>query len=64
MGGIELERKGDVGARGAEVMQACFDRGLLVRLAGDTIALSPALIAEPAHFERISETIAEVLRGL
>jgi len=63
MGAIELEPAGNPGARGAPVMQACFDRGLLVRLAGDTIALSPALIAEPSHFERIGQTIADVLHS-
>ena len=43
--GIELApREGAPGQRGMELFHACFDAGLLVRAAGDTIALSPPLI--------------------
>jgi beta-alanine--pyruvate transaminase len=61
--GVELEpREGAPGARGAEVFQACFDDGLLVRVTGDTIALSPPLIIEAAQIEETAAKLAAALR--
>jgi beta-alanine--pyruvate transaminase len=42
----------------------CFEAGLLVRTTGDTIALSPPLVLERAHVDRICETVAGVLDGI
>lgn len=45
--GIELQsRDGAIGARAYDVFVDCFERGLLIRVTGDIIALSPPLIAE------------------
>ncbi len=41
----------------------CFDAGVMVRTTGDTIALTPPLIAEPEHLSRIAETLAEAIRA-
>jgi beta-alanine--pyruvate transaminase len=61
--GIELEsRAGAPGARGHEVFVRCFENGLLVRVTGDLIALSPPLIVEADQFEAIVRTIADVLK--
>ena len=38
--------------------------GVLVRFTGDILALSPPLIIEEAHIERIVETIRTALAGL
>lgn len=63
--GIELApRDGAVGARGAEIMAACFQAGVLIRVTGDIIALSPPLIVEPAHMEQIIAVLREALRRL
>ena len=60
--GIELEsRSGAVGARAAEVFLKCFERGVLVRVTGDTIALSPPLIVERGHIDEIVGTLAETI---
>ncbi len=60
--GIELEpRPGAPGARGMEVFQRCFDEGLLIRVTGDTIALSPPLIIEQSHIDEIVGKLAEVV---
>ena len=60
--GIELEaRAGKPGARAMDVFRTCFDEGLLVRVTGDIIALSPPLILEKAHIDEIVGKIAEVL---
>ena len=63
--GIELEpRAGGPGARAFEAFLACFHRGVLVRQAGDTIALSPPLIAERRHVDEIVGTLGDVLAGI
>ncbi|TSH95839.1 aminotransferase class III-fold pyridoxal phosphate-dependent enzyme [Verticiella sediminum] len=65
MAGIDLApRDGEPGARGRAVFQGCFERGVLVRYTGDTIALSPPLIAEPGQIEEIVRTLRSVLDGL
>ena len=63
MAGIELEpRPGQPNARAMETFQKCFDDGLLIRVTGDTIALSPPLIAERSHVDQIFETIDSTLK--
>ena len=60
--GIELSpRPGAPGARGAAVMADCFAHGLLIRVTGDTIALSPPLIVESSQ---IHEMVAGVRASL
>jgi beta-alanine--pyruvate transaminase len=44
------------------VFRTCFDEGLLIRVTGDIIALSPPLIVSPAQIDQIMQTIADVLR--
>ena len=45
--GIELAaRAGAPGARGYDIFIDCFEQGLLTRVTGDTVALSPPLIVE------------------
>jgi beta-alanine--pyruvate transaminase len=60
--GIELEpRPGAPGARAMEAFEAAFDRGVLVRVTGDIVALSPPLIIEHDQVDRIAQTLREVL---
>jgi beta-alanine--pyruvate transaminase len=54
---------GKVGARGFETFVKCFERGVLLRQTGDTIALSPPLIVERAQIDQMFGTLGEVLRG-
>jgi beta-alanine--pyruvate transaminase len=62
MAGIELAPRGGApGARGAQALQAAFDAGLLLRVTGDTLALSPPLIISPEQISEIAGKIAEVL---
>jgi beta-alanine--pyruvate transaminase len=61
--GIELEsRPGEVGRRAYDVFVDCFQHGLLIRVTGDTIALSPPLIVEPSHIDAIVTLLGEALR--
>jgi len=45
------------------VFLECWERGVLIRTTGDTIALSPPLIVESAHIDQIVSTIADVLKA-
>jgi beta-alanine--pyruvate transaminase len=49
-------------ARGYDAFTKCFERGLLVRYTGDTLALSPPLIVQKTDIDQIFSTIGEVLR--
>ena len=63
--GIELEpRAGKPGARAFEAFVRCFEEGVLIRVTGDIIALSPPLIVEKPQIDRIFETLARVLKTL
>jgi beta-alanine--pyruvate transaminase len=60
--GIELEpRPGAPGARGYEAFVRAFEAGVLIRITGDIIALSPPLIVEAAQVERLFDTVRTVL---
>jgi beta-alanine--pyruvate transaminase len=60
--GIELApRAGKPGDRASRVFQRCFDTGLLVRQTGDIIALSPPLIVEKPHVDRIFSILGDAI---
>jgi beta-alanine--pyruvate transaminase len=63
VGGIELAPRPEEPAKRAfEVFLDCWERGVLIRTTGDTIALSPPLIIEKAQIDRIVETVAAAIR--
>jgi beta-alanine--pyruvate transaminase len=65
MAGIELEsRAGQIGARAFDVFTQCFAEGVLIRVTGDIIALSPPLIIEKPQIDEIIETVGRVLKRL
>ena len=65
MGGVELApREGAVGARAMAAFQKAFDTGLLVRVTGDTLALSPPLIVSEAQIDEIVSRIGDILEHL
>ena len=65
MGTIELSpRPGQPGARGYDVMVEGFDRGAMLRVSGDSIALSPPLITEGKHIDQAVEIIRGCLRAV
>jgi len=64
VGGIELEPvAGQPGKRAFDVFLECWERGVLIRTTGDTIALSPPLIVESSHIDQTVSTIADVLKS-
>ena len=63
IGGIELAPiAGEPGKRAFDVFLDCWERGVLVRTTGDTVALSPPLIIEPQHIEKVVDTLARAIR--
>jgi beta-alanine--pyruvate transaminase len=63
--GIELNaRPGAPGARGYEAYLKCFQDGLLIRVTGDIIALSPPLILEGSHMETMAAKLRNALRQI
>ena len=61
--GIELEPiAGKPTQRALDVFLKCFERGLMVRTTGDIIALSPPLILEKSHIDRMFGILGDVLR--
>ncbi len=63
--GVELaSRPGAVGARAYDVFVGCYQAGLLVRVTGDIIALSPPLIAERAHVDEIVGVLGDVIKAV
>jgi beta-alanine--pyruvate transaminase len=62
--GIELQgRVGKPSDRAVRIFHRCFDAGLLIRTTGDIIALSPPLIIEKPHVDRIFGTLADAIRA-
>jgi beta-alanine--pyruvate transaminase len=60
--GIELEpRPGAPAARAYEIFVKAFEKGILIRTTGDTIALSPPLIIEPAQIDQLVSTLRELI---
>jgi beta-alanine--pyruvate transaminase len=59
---IELApRDGAPTARALEIFHAAFDSGLLIRVTGDIIALSPPLIISAAQIDEIFGRLAELI---
>ncbi len=64
IGAIELDPwPGKPTARAFQAFLDCFERGVMVRTTGDTIALSPPLIIERSHIDQLFGTLGDVLRG-
>jgi len=65
VGAVELEGvPGEPTKRAFEAFLRCYEAGVLIRTTGDIIALSPPLIVEKSHIDRIGEVLAEVLKDL
>lgn len=63
VGGIELSPlPGEPAKRAFNVFLDCWEKGLLIRTTGDTVALSPPLIIERSHIDQIFDTLRGALR--
>jgi beta-alanine--pyruvate transaminase len=65
VGAIELQpRAGAPGARAYDAMVAAFEAGMMIRFTGDILAMSPPLILESSHIDRVATTMKSVLSAL
>ena len=65
VGAIELApREGVPGARAYEAMKRAWDAGIMIRVTGDIIALSPPLIISEPEITKLVQTLGEVLAEL
>ncbi|AZQ67405.1 aspartate aminotransferase family protein [Silicimonas algicola] len=65
IGAIELEPiPGEPVKRGFSAFLKAFEKNIMIRTTGDTIAMSPPLIIEKAHIDQLAETLREVLHEI
>jgi beta-alanine--pyruvate transaminase len=65
LGAIDIEsRPGEAGARAAACGNMCFEDGILVRISGDTILLSPPFIIGEDEIALIAAGIGKALRAI
>ncbi|TDP74672.1 aspartate aminotransferase family protein [Roseateles toxinivorans] len=58
VGGVELSPlPGEPAKRAFNIFLDCWEKGVLIRTTGDTIALSPPLIIERKHIDHIIDTL-------
>eukprot|EP00475_Leptophrys_vorax_P025399 TRINITY_DN3558_c0_g1_i1.p1 TRINITY_DN3558_c0_g1~~TRINITY_DN3558_c0_g1_i1.p1 ORF type:complete len:467 (+),score=139.07 TRINITY_DN3558_c0_g1_i1:65-1465(+) len=63
MGAIEFQSiPGNVGERGFQIMMRMLEHGVLTRVTGDTIAMSPPLIIEKSQIDQIADLLAKTIR--
>ena len=64
VGAVELEPiAGSPTQRAVQAFRAAFDKGVLIRTTGDTIAPSPPLIVEKGQIDEIADTLRKVLKS-
>ncbi|HWA20840.1 MAG TPA: aspartate aminotransferase family protein [Caulobacterales bacterium] len=65
IGGIELDpRPGAATARAMAAFKTSFDKGVLIRVTGDILALSPPLIIDKTQIDQIVDTLRAVLKTI
>jgi beta-alanine--pyruvate transaminase len=63
VGGVELNPlPGEPAKRAFNVFLDCWEQGLLVRTTGDIVALSPPLIIEKSHIDRIVDVLGAAIK--
>ena len=63
VGGIELSSlPGNPAKRAFDIFLDCFQRGVLIRTTGDTLALSPPLIIERAQIDQLVDVVRGAIR--
>ena len=61
--GIELAPiAGSPAKRAFDIFLDCYEKGVLIRTTGDTLALSPPLIIERAQIDQIVDTVRGAIR--
>ena len=61
--GVELtERSKNPKTLGRDVFEKCFEKGVMVRFTGNTIALSPPLIVRKSQIDEIFSILEESIK--
>lgn len=61
LGALQLKPTGEIGAAGRMFYQRCWDKGLIVRQIGDSIAMSPPLTITPELIDNIGRILVEAM---
>lgn len=62
-GAVELRSiDGKPGKRAFEVFLECFNKGIMVRAAGENLVLAPAFVADKGHIETLVGVLAEAIK--
>ena len=65
IGAVELDPiPGKPGLRGYNTFVRAFEQGLLIRVTGDIVAMSPPLIIEKQHIDQVFGILGGVLKEL
>ncbi len=65
MAAVELKAREDgIGKRGHELLVDCFNTGLLIRVSGDIVALSPPLIVTTSEIDEIVAMLGAAIERL
>jgi beta-alanine--pyruvate transaminase len=62
--GIDLAPEGAVGTRGYKAFTKAFELGLMVRQAGDAIAMSPPLVIEKSQIDEIIDITGKAFKAV
>ena len=63
VGGIELSAiAGSPAKRAFDIFLDCYERGVMIRTTGDTLALSPPLIIERGQIDQLVDTVRGAIR--
>ena len=61
-GTLDIAPKDRPGVRGNQLIQELFDAGLIIKMTGDSLLVSPPLICEDAHLDELFTKIRDVLK--
>ena len=63
VGGVELQPiEGSPGKRAFDIFLACWEKGVLIRTTGDTVAMSPPLIINRQQVDQLIGNLADALK--
>ena len=62
LAGVDLAPLESPGARGYRAVQDFYEAGLMTKLTGDTVLLSPPLVAEQGHIDEMMDKLRSVLK--
>ncbi|WP_295640967.1 aspartate aminotransferase family protein [uncultured Methylibium sp.] len=63
VGGVELQPiEGSPGKRAFDIFLACWEKGVLIRTTGDTVAMSPPLIINRQQVDQLIGSLADALK--